>query len=933
MLKLLSSLAGRRRPVAASVGSRARCGVEALEARTLLSVPAGFTETRVATGLSQPVQMQFAPDGRLFITEKTGGVRVMTAEGQLLLTPFMNLTVNSEGERGALGITFDPNFATNRYLYVYYTATTPTVHNRLSRFTADPGNPNVVLPGSEVPLMDFDPLGSVYHNSGALHFGPDGKLYVSVGDNVKGVVAQQMTNLWGKILRLNSDGSIPTDNPFYNTNTGVNRAIWAYGLRNAFTFAFQPGTGLMYLNEVGNDRFEEINVGRAGGNYGWPDTEGPTTDPRFDTPIYYYAHDVNPDPGVITANAITGALFYNPSGGANQLPASYVGKYFFGDLAGGIEAGKGGGWIKTYDPATGQVAPFGTNTVRPVDFDIGPDGSLYYLSNSRPGSPGHVYRINYVGAASDLNITTPPDDVTAPVGRAATFTVQAQGTGTLTYQWQRDGVNIAGANQPTYSIPAAALADSGAVFRVLVSNGTDTVVSDGATLTVLNSQPPVPVITTPAAGATFAGGVPVSFAGTATDPDEVLGPDAFTWRVDYITGGVERQAMTDLEGTTGGTFTPATDTPFLGTDVVYRVVLSVRDSTGLVGTTSVDLAPQVGAINLATEPADHGLRLTLDGTPLRGAGAAAGVVGVGRVLVAPPTQVVNGVTFNFVRWSDNVTDSTRAVTTGAAATGLPPLTAVYQPVDNATGGAGAADLTSAVVVPPPASMLTGGKGRMSVRVTNQGQTAVSAPLAFAIVASPDAFMDPEDPAVATVTRPVRLAPGQSRVVKLNFTVASNVPAGNYQLLVRPDAGGGVPETVEFNNVSATPAAVVIAPPFSDLTGTFGPATVAGLGTRRQVRATLALQNNGNSTYAGPVTIALLASTNAAVDGADVPLATPPARVMKLKANGRRVIRLRSPVTGLAPGTYYLVVLITPSGTPGDTNAANNNVVSGGTFTV
>src|SRR5438105_9448914 len=141
MWKLLSPSGKNRRPenrTNTRENRRSARDVEALESRTLLTVPAGFTETRVATGLAQPVQMEFAPDGRLFITEKTGNVRVMTAAGQLLPTPFMHLTVDAQGERGALGITFDPNFNTNHYLYVYYTATTPTLHNRLSRFTADP---------------------------------------------------------------------------------------------------------------------------------------------------------------------------------------------------------------------------------------------------------------------------------------------------------------------------------------------------------------------------------------------------------------------------------------------------------------------------------------------------------------------------------------------------------------------------------------------------------------------------------------------------------------------------------------------------------------------------------------------------------------------------------------------------------------------------
>src|SRR5207249_1987602 len=111
-----------------------------------------------------------------------------------------------------------------------------------SRFTA---NGNTALPGSEVVLLDLDNLSSTAtnHNGGAIHFGLDGKLYIGVGENATGTNSQTLANLLGKMLRINADGSIPTDNPFYATATGNNRAIWAIGLRNPFTFAVQPGTG------------------------------------------------------------------------------------------------------------------------------------------------------------------------------------------------------------------------------------------------------------------------------------------------------------------------------------------------------------------------------------------------------------------------------------------------------------------------------------------------------------------------------------------------------------------------------------------------------------------------------------------------------------------------------------------------------------------
>src|SRR5262249_29531611 len=156
--------------------------------------------------------------------------------------------------------------------------------------------------------------------------GIDGKLYIGVGENANGANSQSLNTLLGKMLRINPDGSIPGDNPFVTTATGVNRAIWALGLRNPFTFAVQPGTGRIFINDVGQNTFEEINEGVAGANYGWPAAEGPSTDPAFRNPLFYYGHGSGDSLGF----AITGGAFYNPA--TVQFPADYVGDYFFADL-------------------------------------------------------------------------------------------------------------------------------------------------------------------------------------------------------------------------------------------------------------------------------------------------------------------------------------------------------------------------------------------------------------------------------------------------------------------------------------------------------------------------------------------------------------------------------------------------------------------------
>jgi glucose/arabinose dehydrogenase len=191
-----------------------------------------------------------------------------------------------------------------------------------------------------------------------------------------------LSNRLGKILRINRDGSIPTDNPFYNQAQGANRAIWAMGLRNPFTFAFERGSGRMFIDDVGQSTWEEINVGRAGANYGWGigSCEGRVGCPgSVALPYYVYPHS-GPQP---SGCAVTGGTFYNPK--QRNFPERFVGDYFFSDLC--------SGWIyKIESTAPRNVQRFATQLGSPVDLDVGPNGALTYLSHG-----GTVGRIRFTG--------------------------------------------------------------------------------------------------------------------------------------------------------------------------------------------------------------------------------------------------------------------------------------------------------------------------------------------------------------------------------------------------------------------------------------------------------------------------------------------------------------------------------------------------------
>lgn len=327
------------------------------------TLPAGFAETRIATGLASPTAMTFAPDGRLFVAQQGGALRVIR-NGVLLSQPFVTLSVSSAGERGLLGVAFDPNFAINSFVYVYYTTSTSPIHNRLSRFTA---NGDVAASGSEVQILNLPSLSSATnHNGGAIHFGNDGRLYIAVGDNATPSNAPALTTTLGKVLRINSDGSIPADHPFLSQTTGINQAIWVRGLRNPFNFAVDPASGRIHVNDVGQDSWEEVNLGAAGANYGWPATEGPS--PGGVAGVTYPIHAYQ---NAGSNCAITGAAFYRAS--TQNFPAEYNGRYFFGDFC--------GGFIRTLSPP-GYTAStgFATGVSSLVDIQIGPEGALYYFA-------------------------------------------------------------------------------------------------------------------------------------------------------------------------------------------------------------------------------------------------------------------------------------------------------------------------------------------------------------------------------------------------------------------------------------------------------------------------------------------------------------------------------------------------------------------------
>ncbi|MDO8357230.1 MAG: PQQ-dependent sugar dehydrogenase, partial [Nitrospirota bacterium] len=328
-----------------------------------------FSETVATLAPYKPVGVTFAPDGRIFIWQRDGVVRIVK-NGVLLPTPFLNFSskVNTYSDHGFLGVALDPNFAANGWIYLFYTYeaggnpndTTPKT-GHLSRVTADPDNPDVMLADSEIILLgtldvppcsnypegaDCIPTDSYTHSVGSLRFHPDGTLFASHGDgtsasfaSVQALRSQSLDSYAGKILRIKPDGTAPraplTPNPFNDGTNSIRSKVWAYGLRNPFRFSLHPTTGTPFIGDVGWNNWEEINKGAPGANYGWPCFEGtgqqPTYQASFPTdcqpltpavvtnPIYTYDHTVG-------SSVIGGAIFTGA-----QYPAAYAGNFFFAD--------------------------------------------------------------------------------------------------------------------------------------------------------------------------------------------------------------------------------------------------------------------------------------------------------------------------------------------------------------------------------------------------------------------------------------------------------------------------------------------------------------------------------------------------------------------------------------------------------------------------
>ena len=405
------------------------------------------------SGFTQPVDIANAGDDRLFIVEKAGYIYIIDGNGNWIPQPFLNIDprVNSiASERGLLGLAFHPDYANNGYFYVNYTNNDG--NTRISRFTASTNNPNQADPNSELILLEVaQPFSN--HNAGDLNFGPDGYLYFGLGDGGSGGDPQNngqtRTALLGKMHRIDVDNGdpygIPADNPFVQDPTTADE-IWALGLRNPWRFSFDRLTGDMWIGDVGQNSWEEIDFQPAsspgGENYGWRcyeglssyNTNGCSPASQYRMPIHVYANTSS------VGCSVTGGFVYR-----GAAYAALYGKYIYADYCSGrfwsLEPNGPGNWTNTelINSTNSEFVSFGEDQ----------DGELYVAGINS----GNIYRVTVNCAAQPLPDISAEDNVlSAPAGYNS-------------YQWLLDGQPVDGATDAIYT------AQEGGTYSVQVVDG------------------------------------------------------------------------------------------------------------------------------------------------------------------------------------------------------------------------------------------------------------------------------------------------------------------------------------------------------------------------------------------------------------------------------------------------------------------------------
>ena len=657
--------------------------VEVPQAGAAPTLPSGFADELVAS-VASPTAMAFLPDGRMLVTTQPGRLRVIQ-NGSLVTTAALDLSgrLCSGSERGLLGVAVDPAFGTgtgNNWVYLFYTfrkagTTCPTgspdVVNRVSRFTFDTAT-NTADVNSEQILVDNIASWGGNHNGGDVQFGNDGLLYVSVGDGGSDYAgggsagsndaARDQFKLLGKILRITKTGAVPAGNPFQTANDDVCalnggtsnttrrcRETFAWGLRNPFRIAFNPNASgtEFFINDVGQNTWEEIDRGVAGADYGWNVREGhcangSTTNcgappAGMTNPIFDYGRGEG-------CGSITGGAFV-PNG---AWPAPYSGSYLYADYVCGRIFRLDDNGNGTFSKAD-FVSDLGGSSATSLLFGPSPSGtSLYYTSYAGGGA---VHRINATvgNRAPTAVVDATPRSGPAPLHvdfTGAGSSDPDSGDSVAAYIWNfGDGST---ARTTTTATTSYDYATAGSYTATLTVRDTrDTLSAPVSVVITAGNRPPEPVINTPSASDTFRVGRDVTLSGAATDPENgTLPASASSWTVIKHHGDHTHPFLGPVTGNNVVFTGPPPEDLAAAANSYLEIQLTATDASGLSATVTRNLQPRKVSLRFSTSPS--GLTVQVAGTSVTGPSTVVSWSGWVIELFAPSPQGA----YRFKKWSD-----------------------------------------------------------------------------------------------------------------------------------------------------------------------------------------------------------------------------------------------------------------------------------------
>ena len=669
------------------------------------TLPADFTD-QLVTEVAKPTAVAFTPDGRGLVATQPGRLWVLAPGAGLGPEPALDLgpQLCATSERGLLGVAVDPAFAVNHHVFVLYTHRNgsacgrnldPYPVNRVSRFTL--GDDNRIDPAGEVVVLDHIPARTGQHNAGDLHFAADGLLYVSTGDGYCRLPpaddsrctednnnSRSLSHLLGKILRIAPDGSVPASNPWAAatgsrrcgdpaaagppSGSGPCRETFATGLRNPFRFAVRPGTSELYINDVGQDAWDEINLGAPGADYGWNTREGhcalgSTTDcgapgGGLVNPIFDYAHSSG-------CSSITGGAFVPDGSG---WPAPYEGAYLFADYVCGkifrLVPEAGGGFamsavVSGLGASSATSLTFGPHAGRPA---------LYYTSYA---NGGEVRRITYAPAGQRPPVAAFTADV--PAGDAPVEVAFDAGGSSdpdgevLRYRW-----DFGDGSPPVTSAGAAVTHRYGAAgtytatLRVTDPGGLESSPVARAVAVGTVNTPPTPKIVAPTTSTRFTVGQTVTLKGKAGDPEQgSLSGSALTWEVFLHHDNHTHPLLPPTTGREVKFKAPPPENVAAAATSYLEIHLTATDAGGLSRTVVQRFDAKKVTLTFRTGPDD--LKVSVGGTPYTASKSFTSWVGYKVTVSAPSPQWLKGEKYRFSKWS-NGKAATHTITTPSSST-------------------------------------------------------------------------------------------------------------------------------------------------------------------------------------------------------------------------------------------------------------------------